>query len=79
MNIVYGVFGTFFSGVIALSAKYIGMQSIMVLMLMGAFAHSTFMVSWVASSAQSNVVFMMAIILAFTNSLATSQVRGNEK
>lgn len=54
------------------------MQPIMILMLIGAFAHSTFMVSWVASNQEIYVIFVMAVVFAFTNSLATSQVRGKE-
>lgn len=54
------------------------MQPIMILMLVGAFAHSTFMVSWVASNQEIYVIFVMAVVFAFTNSLATSQVRGKE-
>ena len=45
-------------------------------MLLGAFAHSTFMINWIASNQEIYVIFGMAIVFAFTNSLATSQVRG---
>lgn len=55
--------------------KHIGMQTIMVMMLMGALINSVFMISWTPDKQASYVIFIMAVAFAFTNSLATAQVR----
>jgi len=77
-NIVFGAVGTVVSGVCGYIGKFVGIEPIMFFMLIVAFFHCLFMIFWVASSAQSYIIFLMAIAFAFSNSLATSQVRGKD-
>ena len=76
MNIVFGCCATVFSAVMGYLSKFIGTQCIMIFMLMSAFAHSIFIISWTATYSHSYVIFLMAVAFSFSNSLATSQVRG---
>jgi hypothetical protein len=57
--------------------KYIGSQIAMTMMLMGALIHCVFMISWSPNTQEGHyVVFLMAILFAFTNCLGNGQLRG---
>ena len=63
------------SFVIGNLVEYIGIQTSIVFMLLMAFSHAIFMISWTASFNQGYVIFLMAVTFGFTNSLANTQVR----
>ncbi|RMZ98195.1 UNC93, partial [Brachionus plicatilis] len=74
-SIVYGGMASIFSLISSKIIKHVGMQTIMVMMFMGALINSMFMISWTPDKDASYVIFLMAVAFAFTNSLATAQAR----
>ncbi|CAF0872277.1 unnamed protein product [Brachionus calyciflorus] len=74
-SIVYGCTASLFSLILGKVLKHMGLQTAMVMMLMGALINSVFMISWTPSKDGSYVIFIMAIAFAFTNCIATAQVR----
>lgn len=75
VNILFGGCACIFSLVLGIATQYIGLQSIMILMLMTALGHCVFMLSWTATNTVIYVLFLMSATFAFTDCLATSQVR----
>lgn len=75
-SIVFGLSASIFSYLLGKLAKYIGLQTIIVMMLLVGLGHSIFMISWTPDYSQGGyVVFLMAATFGFTCGLATAQVR----
>ena len=75
-SILFGGAASLFSLLSGNLVKHIGLQTTMVLMLMVSLANQIFMISWTPNPVSgSYVIFLMSASFAFTDCLATSQVR----
>ncbi|CAF0779572.1 unnamed protein product [Brachionus calyciflorus] len=75
-SILFGGAASIFSLLSSKYVKHIGLQTTMVLMLMMSLINQVFMISWTPNpNSGSYVIFLMSVSFAFTDCLATSQVR----
>ncbi|RMZ96116.1 UNC93 [Brachionus plicatilis] len=76
VSITFGLAASLFSLISGRLVKYIGLQTTIVLMLMKSLILQVFMLSWTPNPDSGiYIIFLMALSLAFTDCLATSQVR----
>ena len=72
---VFGGLGALISYYSGKLIESIGIKAAMIIMLMSALAHSVFMLSWTPDVNFWWLIFAMMSAFAFTNSMATGQVR----
>lgn len=75
-GIVFGGIASVLSFLIGNIVEYIGIQTTMVIMLLGAFCNGIFMISWTPDYDGWYVIFLMVSAFALTNCLANTQIRG---